>query len=254
MRLVSFSLICTFVFGNAACSVDGLQEVKIPDCEDGNPCTAGDYTERTNECFFIPVEDGTECPAANACVLSAICEEGVCISQEFVTCDDENPCTGDICNEDSGECSNPEVSDDTVCPNATACFVNAICVSGECTPGDPVICDDSNPCTVGTCLDDSGECDYENLPDGTPCGEDLICEEGACIPIDFPPSTPLVQIQPENPVDSSELTCAIIGESVDPNGDVITYSYKWLINGLISTEHTGSQISAEDTNACDSFT
>ena len=82
----------------------------------------------------------------------------------------------------------------------------------------------------------------------------MICEEGDCIPLDEPPTPPVVEILPEGPVDSDVLTCTIVGESVDPNGDAITYSFKWLLNGVVAPAYVDAEIPAEETQACDTVT
>ncbi len=41
------------------------------------------------------------------------------------------------------------------------------------------------------------------------------------------PSAPTVSISPSEPTDADELTCAVVTESVDPDGDAVTYSYAW---------------------------
>ena len=254
MRRISSGIIIVGMVWLAACSQDGLQAVPIPDCEDDNACTTGEYSQITNKCVFTPIEDGSDCPNPDLCVSRSSCFEGRCVSDEFVDCADGNPCTGDMCNSMTGECSNPVVSNGTACPADDLCYLTSECVEGSCTPAEPVLCDDFNPCTAGTCLDESGDCSFENLPNGTPCGDEMICEEGDCIPLDEPPSAPVIEITPDSPVDSEMLTCTIVGESIDPNGDVITYSYKWLINGVVSPDHIGAEIPAAETEACDAFT
>ena len=238
----------------SACSVDGLQEIVLPDCNDGNPCTGEGYTEDTRECSFEPLADGTACPAANLCIIGAACQQGECIAQEFVSCDDDNACTTDACDEESGACTNSALPDGEACPGSNSCFIGAVCEGGECSTGTPIDCDDLNPCTVEQCLEDSGDCDYSNVPNGTPCGEDWICEEGVCIPLDLPPTAPTVKILPENPDESHLLTCTIVEPSVDPDGDVVEYSYQWRINGVVNSENQTSEILAVDTAACDSLT
>ncbi len=254
MRFSFPIVVFTSLFALTGCSQDSLEEVIYPDCQIANPCLVGDYLETTLECFYLPVDDGTACPLPNACVLGATCQAGECTSQEFVSCEDDNPCTEDVCNEDDGQCSNPNLIEGTVCPSTNACFLEATCNAGQCTDGAPVDCDDSNPCTVETCLEDSGDCNYDNVADGTPCGQDFICQAGICIMIDFPPTAPTVEIVPENPMDADDVTCTIVNPSVDVNGDAITYEYKWLIDGIVAPEYTQADLATDITNACESFT
>jgi hypothetical protein len=45
------------------------------------------------------------------------------------------------------------------------------------------------------------------------------------------PSAPTVSISPEDPTDDDVLTCVIETESVDPDGDKVTYMYAWTVDG-----------------------
>ena len=48
------------------------------------------------------------------------------------------------------------------------------------------------------------------------------------------PSAPTVSITPAAPTDDDVLTCVIGTESVDPDGDAVTYSYAWSVDGADS--------------------
>ena len=45
------------------------------------------------------------------------------------------------------------------------------------------------------------------------------------------PSAPTVSISPAEPTDDDVLTCVIDTESVDPDGDAVTYAYAWSVDG-----------------------
>ncbi len=45
------------------------------------------------------------------------------------------------------------------------------------------------------------------------------------------PSAPTISISPENPTDDDVLNCIIDGESVDPEGSDVAYSYAWSVDG-----------------------
>jgi hypothetical protein len=46
------------------------------------------------------------------------------------------------------------------------------------------------------------------------------------------PSAPVVAITPEAPTDEDGLSCAVVGESVDPDGDAVTYAWAWSVDGV----------------------
>lgn len=51
------------------------------------------------------------------------------------------------------------------------------------------------------------------------------------IKVNSPPSTPVIALAPENPSDDDDITVTLVQPSVDPEGDTITYRYRWLKNG-----------------------
>jgi hypothetical protein len=64
-------------------------------------------------------------------------------------------------------------------------------------------CDDGNPCTKDGCNWDIGECVNKPLPDGTPCGEGMVCKEGKCVKKQPPSVTATPTPQPPQGVSSA---------------------------------------------------
>jgi hypothetical protein len=97
--------------------------------------------------------------------LSITCESGT-------DCQDGNPCTDDLCDLVSGECSNPPAAD------GTDCGVDGWCISGFCfepecgAPGLP-LCDDGNACTIDQCS--NWECAFDPAPAGQGCDDSDDC-------------------------------------------------------------------------------
>lgn len=54
----------------------------------------------------------------------------------------------------------------------------------------------------------------------------------ACGSLNELPSAPVVTITPAEPTDNDLLKCEIVEESVDPDGDEVTYEYSWSVDGL----------------------
>ncbi len=103
------------------------------------------------------------------------------------TCDDGNECTADTCLGEAG-CDHAAL-DEGECKDGNPCTVADHCEAGVCV-GDPVICDDENPCTActlgdhcvdGECVGTEVECDCtsdtdcEALEDGNLCNGTLFC-------------------------------------------------------------------------------
>ena len=89
-------------------------------------------------------------------------------------------------------------------------------------------------------MNDCGGCTELANPPGTscgPCGTDtFVCLSGESTECELvencAPTAPVVAITPPPPTNLAALTCSIVTESVDPNGDVVSYLYEWTVGGL----------------------
>ena len=95
-------------------------------CDDGNECTDDMCDPLARRCSYIPLEDYTRCDLDG---FSGLCLDGVCRQDlcEGVVCDDQNPCTDDICNYADGTCEFLAVEDGTPCRDGTGA-----CQAGSC--------------------------------------------------------------------------------------------------------------------------
>ncbi len=95
-------------------------------------------------------------------------------------CDDENECTNDTCAGEAG-CQH-EALDEGECKDGDSCTVGDHCEAGVCV-GNPVLCDDSNPCTDDSC-NGTGGCLFEpnnaDCDDDDPCTVADECNAGQC--------------------------------------------------------------------------
>ena len=175
------------------CRATALREGEV--CVPSDACAADDPSCRPPPCVVYlctqglcaprAVLNGTPCEDENPCMTGSLCLEGVCAAGRQPVCDDGNPCTENVCDESSGACSHPPRSDGLLCQPADRCQVGGECVSGVCV-GAPVVCEEDNPCTRGTCDPATGECVYVPVADGVacddgdPCTDEGRCEEGVC--------------------------------------------------------------------------
>ena len=100
-----------------------------------------------------------------------------------LACDDQNPCTSDLCKPSQGGCSHLNI--EALCDaDGNLCTVGDKCVDGTCMPGKPKECAIPN-CMVGGCdpakgcvltPDDGAPCD-----DGNPCTMADACAAGECV-------------------------------------------------------------------------
>ena len=119
---------------------------------------------------------------------SAVDEPDDVAGDSVPLCDDGNECTADQCGGEVG-CSHQELNEGE-CKDGDVCTVGDHCDDGLCV-GQPVNCDDGDPCTDDSC-DGLGGCLAEpnqaTCDDGDPCTvadrcEDLECK-GTSVPCD----------------------------------------------------------------------
>ncbi len=174
-------------------------------CEDGDKCTIGDNCQAgkcatgqpvvctatqachtstcdtaTGQCAVNLAADGTACNDGNACTLIETCTGGVCGGAP-ITCNDQNPCTDDVCDPAVGCVFTANVS---ACEDGNACTSPDICADKACSAGAAKSCDDGNPCTADTCDPKTGECLHGaqagTCDDGQICTTNDACVAGVC--------------------------------------------------------------------------
>ncbi len=145
------------------------------DCSDGNVCTADSCVEGTG-C----VNDGTGitvgCDDGDACTTNDICQgdaAGTCAGTDTsaADCNDANVCTVDSCDPVTG-CINDGIGITDTCDDADACTTDDQCQGdalGTCA-GTPI--PDCTECSL------PGDCDDENLCNGSEDCQDGICVSG----------------------------------------------------------------------------
>ena len=134
--------------------VDGLY---VHVCDDSNECTA-DTCFGEEGCGNEAVAEG-ECSDGDPCTVADHCEAGACVA-DALECDDDNPCTDNVCTA-TGGCD--FYANTLSCDDSNACTVADECVDGDCV-GVSVSCD---------CLVDA---DCETLEDGDLCNGTLFCD------------------------------------------------------------------------------
>jgi MYXO-CTERM domain-containing protein len=139
-------------------------------CDDNNLCTS-ESCDPVTGCAHTKL-NGTSCLDANKCNGSETCVTGVCTAGTALDCNDNNPCTTDSCTAANG-CSNAK-QNGTSCLDANKCNGAEMCVTGVCTAGTPLDCDDNNPCTDDTC-DPAGGCAHTAVAVATKCDDGNVC-------------------------------------------------------------------------------
>lgn len=185
------------------------------ECQVASGCIDGQcrYTA-----VFSP-DHPTPCTPRTRCYDRAFCDaEGQCVTEEasLRSCDDDNPCTADSCDEQTGACLHAPL-DETGCDDGDPCTADDRCVQGTCKgqpacachnddecpqpedrcaarhqcidhvcvprPDTAVTCPDApGPCQVSRCDPSDGRCHLDQVPDGSPCEDGNACTDGdACL-------------------------------------------------------------------------
>ncbi|HZI94731.1 MAG TPA: hypothetical protein VFE84_10840 [Patescibacteria group bacterium] len=153
-------------------------------CDDGNNCTSDLCNPDTGQCLFVPqtgstCDDGDLCTSGDTCVTAPGNPVPTC--QGNAKCADTDACTADLCEPNTGVCSNPPI----VCDDGNSCTLD-VCQSGACNSipapsGQP--CDDGDRCTLGdTCVGGAGAppvCQGSALS----CNDGNTCTMDQCNPI-----------------------------------------------------------------------
>lgn len=212
------------------------EKILTGDCSDGDPCTLGDTCKISGDSAACLPDSLVECPDV-ACATSSQCDSelGECVVEWGPTgnaCETNDPCS-------IGECE-PDPEDEM----AQVCVANPICP----TP--------SEPCLVAICDAEASTpetmCSTQMVENGTMCVGGGVCNDGDCS-VNAPPSAPTVDITPTEPGPGDALTCNVTADGVDPEGETVTYEYRWLRDGQ-PTVHTTAIISGGVTNACETWT
>lgn len=168
------------------------------DCSDiaQSACVEGICNPLTGDCEAKPIEDpacecwqaddGTLCDDGLLCTTDDMCEDSLCIGQEIVCTSFGDVCNDGVCDPETGKCTKSPVTDGKPCGDDLQCTEADSCLAGACV-GLQVSCDYLNtPCQIGLCDEEGGDCETQQLTDGTPCNDGDICtghddcQDGVC--------------------------------------------------------------------------
>jgi hypothetical protein len=140
------------------------------------PCLASACEPKTGACSLVPANGGFACDDGDACTAGDKCGQGKCQSGPPISCLDDNPCTDDLCDAETG-CLH--TANKAPCNDGNACTLGDKCSGGLCLGGQPSACDDGDLCNgVETCDPLAGCQAGQPLPcdDKNPCNGLEICQ------------------------------------------------------------------------------
>ena len=141
------------------------------DRDDLGVCERGGCNE-SGTCVAIGAEDGTVCQNSDwdVCV-GYTCQNGSCKEMAQLDCNDNNPCTDDLCKADEGGCVYQNNASD--CDDGNPCTGGDLCSDGLCLGPD-------NLCQ---CTNDA---DCDAYDDGDKCNGVMVCDvpNKLCVPLE----------------------------------------------------------------------
>jgi len=84
-------------------------------------------------------------------------------------------------------------------------------------------------------------------------GDGFVSSASVTVVVNGAPSAPVVSIAPASVTTSSDLVAVIDADAVDPEGDTLTYSYAWYVDGVLSSESTSDTLPASATTRGDNW-
>ncbi len=167
----------------------------------------------TGECDPAPINEGESCDDGDLCTGDGSCGGGECQLGESKVCIDNNPCTTDGCNPETGQCAfDPSEFVGAACDDGSLCTTADVCQENGSCSGQMKLCDDGKVCTVDGCDGATGNCTFQLTPgeacdDDDPCTLPAVCtEDGEC---------PVAPMDCEDFNDCTQNKC-VAGECVYP--------------------------------------
>ncbi len=173
--------VCVQVGQNVQCMLEELAPDGTPCLSDSQACTAD--TCQAGICEHSPLEEGTLCDDGLFCTTGTSCNVvGIC-GGGVPSCEDNNACTADSCNEGAEQCTNTVLAPGAACDDLDACTDGSTCNAvGACEGTMPLTCDDGSACTADTCNSATG-CVFTPLED-SPCSDNFFCTIAEACTID----------------------------------------------------------------------
>ena len=178
-RLCTLAEVLANETAGTGCNYDVQQIWTSTPCDDGYYVAAGSTAFLSNH----PVQ----CKPAASSQYSRCCADvdpvaaaaPRCLANAGDDCNDNNPCTLDVCDVQTG-CMSTLPAD--VCSDNNACTLDECDpVDGSCDSSQPVVCDDGDDCTEDSCDTQSG-CTNAALVD---CDDGIPCTLDLCDPVNL---------------------------------------------------------------------
>ena len=161
--------------GREVCESGVCIHVDPPSCNDNKACTVDQCDPVTDACVSTPdnslCNNGLYCDGVEICNPQTGCQPG-----PQVNCNDNVPCTNDLCVEATDQCTHTPKN--TSCDDGLFCNGAEVCHPTQgCLPGTPPNCSDAANCSVDTCNESADRCDHAcSTPQITCTNQQFECD------------------------------------------------------------------------------
>ncbi len=157
----------------------GAQDPCTPlgSCNTSGTCLPGtDLCECRSDSDCVALDNGDKCDGILRCNLLLAPYTCYFDATTVVSCSTaaDTECRKNLCTPATGLCGMKDLADGTTCNDGNACTISDKCKTGACTDTQPLVCDDSDPCTLNQCIPASG-CSYPDAPNTTACEDGDPC-------------------------------------------------------------------------------
>ncbi|HIA01538.1 MAG TPA: hypothetical protein EYN66_06450, partial [Myxococcales bacterium] len=166
-------------FGYCVPTADGSKHCSIgciENCPEGYSCSAV-LNPGGSDYLFVCTPDDKSKPievTEIACKSDADCEQAAT---------DIGPCKQALCSASDAICIIANRAEGAPCSSGDACTHSEVCISGSCSDGVALDCNDDNPCTENNCHSETG-CVSTNIDgkcdDANQCTDNDQCNAGVC--------------------------------------------------------------------------
>ena len=150
-------------------------------CNEPSQCRSAGVCS-TGTCVYA-VATGASCDDGSACTTGDTCSASGTCTGTAKTCDaPPGQCheAAGTCNPSTGACQYNPLPDTASCDDGSKCTINDRCNGSGACAGTAKTCDTPPTCRggTGTCNTSTGACEYNPLPNTTPCDDGQLCTEG----------------------------------------------------------------------------